>query len=646
MADSVEIEDNQVDNNEIENNEIEGNEIESKNKCNNETLFSGDETSQIELKNLILFLIYDSDNPSDTYYCYNKEELLQVIENEFQKNIAMYDVMMCIDKRKRIRHQHELVFKEPYTGIFIDRSIIAYYGIGNAYFVFPVGIANIGTETHGVSDIYDRNEKVYSLVPIDIDCIKSDTDIKALKKQLMSTINVQDSLEVVERLISTKVIIPDFSKNLSENPDELYTINIWLENCLAYSKEAESKRLQYEDMHSRYIQEMDLERNPKYNAVYIAELNKLAIGNRLTIPMSDEYQNTKELCLNDNNRIKVLDNLPFQLNMLCLYNCSKLEMISDVNATKLLITDCEFLSRIQLQSLTCLSITNRILNLSFDTAYFQNVKYLSLVDFSIDSEESDDITLVPLKMPNVEYMCINNSNVIFDDKEDINLKWLKITGSYYITSCPYSEKLMYLNCIESFIAEIPSFPNLIYLNANSSKLKTLPDLPKLKYLYAMDTKLKKIPNTYTNLIFLNVSKSTKLKKLPKECLKMKVFICRETSVNDLPQFSDELIALDSDTEDDRYKDLYTDDMYEYNNETNTYKYPEIIKITQYLNSIDNIESNLVNCLPEEIEFGNESTSSNSSTSNSSPSSERKEDENEDEDETRNRREYIVIESDD
>jgi len=135
-------------------------EEERHNTCNNPQDLMGDDIAYDEKLVILMF-----DDGNNSFNCYTRQEFENMMISSYREDGD--DVRLVIWTQGGQRIESEPLFKEAYTGQFIDNSLIAYRR-SNAFFAFKRGDFRIGT-AFGVSAIHGSISPVWSVCPVTLE---------------------------------------------------------------------------------------------------------------------------------------------------------------------------------------------------------------------------------------------------------------------------------------------------------------------------------------------------------------------------------------------------------------------------------------------------------------------------------------------
>lgn len=137
--------------------------------CTNLSTMYGDESGQVQLDNLVLMTM---DDDTSAMYCYNKDDFESWMNVELGKNIHIHSALEWVTGCKRRGATRDAkILVDPYIGVYIDGVIVDLYNRGCRAFILVKRGHFFIESSFDVSTIHDRNESVYTAVPIKLNVL-------------------------------------------------------------------------------------------------------------------------------------------------------------------------------------------------------------------------------------------------------------------------------------------------------------------------------------------------------------------------------------------------------------------------------------------------------------------------------------------
>ena len=155
-------------------------------------------------------------------------------------------------------------------------------------------------------------------------------------------------------------------------------------------------------------------------------------------------------------------------------------------------------------------------------------------DIILDCSNCDNIKFLPESIPNLEYLCIYNTNIENIPKYD-TLKALYAFNSK-LKKLPYGlTKLNKLNIDNTLVELIPdNYIRLQTLYANNTKINDIPEsLINLQNLEVANTDIESLSNKFINLDSLVIN-NTKIKNIPDSFQYLRYLNINNTEISQIP----------------------------------------------------------------------------------------------------------------
>jgi hypothetical protein len=122
-------------------------------ECNNDS-----DLNEYDKRNMVVVLL----EGMKVYYCYNRDDFNKIILSEYEK-----DICIQVSERNAKKLLSEPVFKEPYYGVFVDKSLIAFQH-HDCLLLYKRGNFALRSE-FGVGNIHGAVFPVYSVFPLSLE---------------------------------------------------------------------------------------------------------------------------------------------------------------------------------------------------------------------------------------------------------------------------------------------------------------------------------------------------------------------------------------------------------------------------------------------------------------------------------------------
>jgi len=150
---------------------------------------------------------------SPVYNCYTRRDLRKILTAEYEKGICEYDARFLNDRRRDPNLGKKLsapVFKEPYFGVFMDKSVIAFQDHDCLLLYNPRSIPVYSA--YAVSAIHGAEVTVCSVYPLSLAYFLERTGIERGERRQNASVR-----ELTSEVVRT--ITPEVQERLNRDVD-------------------------------------------------------------------------------------------------------------------------------------------------------------------------------------------------------------------------------------------------------------------------------------------------------------------------------------------------------------------------------------------------------------------------------------------
>lgn len=421
-----------------------------------------------ELKLVILFM----DDNSETYTCYTTNEFNDILKTSI--NVPERD-LICIQKgNTSAKFLFEPVIKEAFTGVWIDKSVLAYQN-SNKFFVYKRGIFPLRS-AFGMSALHGAPNVVYSVLPIDREDF-FDIPLSQVKREAKEYIE-RTGKDVLEKKIINKLLVARKVWVDGDGFQKIYNPN---EEVKEYVEEKEEEHEQLnQNENENAINQNQADSGSEfdefdYHSDSESEADEPSFTLRgddsVEIPLEIFTRNIKELIVWGCPNLTSIPNIPGLQELICR-DCPQLRTISNIeDLLELSIENCPITSIPNIAGLEILSC---------DTTELSEIPNITgLRNLTCDRSNIREI-------PNIQRLkkleCSDN-RLLETIPNIIGLRTLYCSYCPVLTRIPDIAGLKNLNCGNcSSLTYIPVIAGLENLNCSNCPLATVPRIRGLEMI--------------------------------------------------------------------------------------------------------------------------------------------------------------------